>query len=501
MATTDTPELHEDYLLTHVKTVRSMLSDQTFILSLVGILLAGFFAELSRPTFATDFYYDLQWSVSELFAFDWDARYLAALIRNFSANVFPPTLLMIVGLALLCLSALLACAMLKVRHRFAALIACTLLTASPLLFETYSYHSLRLVVPLAVLLSVVAVAQRSVIIGIVCTILTLSLYQSAVYFGVILCVLATAARVFEGASFRAALSYALPRAASVLVGIIAYFLLVKIVDIFGTPAVRFSAFADLASSPTELFATAKTLLAAMRELLWHNWGFFPWQAKALLGLMALALLGFAAYRGRWIAVALIVAAPFFAFGATWLSSDPKIMLADRIVFPFTAVYVGIFLLAWMAAPKARLYTGAVGCLLSAMFIWQANVWHQFLHLKNQADMDLSEDIADRIQSLDGYTNFMPVIVVGKGGINNYAATRLFNTERDLIENTALESVFDHEEWYTSRTLMFYIYLREPNGDEIVSARQTAKTMPSWPQNGSVIIKDGAVIVKLSDNYH
>jgi hypothetical protein len=91
--------------------------------------------------------------------------------------------------------------------------------------------------------------------------------------------------------------------------------------------------------------------------------------------------------------------PAAAHGANLILYPPYASLFERVLFSYAAVFLGIFVLA-LHANRGWLRGTVVGLFAFAglTFVWQANIWHQYMALKNLADIDVASKIADRLKS-------------------------------------------------------------------------------------------------------
>jgi hypothetical protein len=95
-----------------------------FLRTILIIVLLAYGPELAYPTFSTDDFHELAARSQKLYAFVYDGRYLAEIIRHVLGGVFPPTFLLITGLACLVLGGIATCFLFGVRDWRAVVIAC-----------------------------------------------------------------------------------------------------------------------------------------------------------------------------------------------------------------------------------------------------------------------------------------------------------------------------------------------------------------------------------------
>jgi hypothetical protein len=375
-------------------------------------------------------------------------------------------------------------------------ITSTLFATFPMMFELWSYAATRFTVPLAALLAMLALTDTRPLLGAMLICAALATYQSAIYLAVVTAFYVTAYRTAKGEpAFR---TFALPRAVVVLSGLALYVMLYCVMTYyFHVGGRRIANLVHIVSRPDQFVALASIILQATIELLSKGMFLFPAVAKYAFLTMAVILFGALAFNRSLVGIVLVCAAPLCVFGAAWVMFPPNPMLFDRILFSFVGVYTGTFLTAWLLTNgHVRSLVSALGALLVAIFILQANNWHQFMDLRNRADMDMTQLIAARIRGLPEYQPGMAITVIGTTQDMSYMPYRLFDTSRGLVGNTMLVSTYAYD-WSTTRALMFYFPLNNRPSPAVVQAATVASTdMPVWPAPGSVGVRGQMVIVKL-----
>ena len=123
------------------------------------------------------------------------------------------------------------------------------------------------------------------------------------------------------------------------------------------------------------------------------------------------------------------------------------------------------------------------------------------YLRFQYDINLSNQIADRILELDlSNKNEYPVVYLGK-------------VETPIIPNMVKQEVigysiyeWDNGNYVRIQALMTMsgennklVYYLEKDNETLQKAKKLAKYMPSWPSKESVALKDDLIIIKLSED--
>jgi len=474
--------------------VRTLITTRSLgVLSLA--ILIGHFAELSQPTFGTDYFYDVRASQKPFFAFMMDGRYLSEMIWHLSWNMFPPTLLFAGGLALLAAAGLIIASMLGVEDKKPAVVSTCMILFFPLFFETFAYHPLRVVVPLGIVVALLAVQAERITITAIGILLTAMLYQSSIYVAMAAVALVAAVRLADGADRRTTAKYVAARATGVVIGIALYYIVTRTVPMLGgyEPA-RLAQFSQTVASWSDIGETFRKVGAGLSELAFADHHFFPWEVKWLL--VALYLLACASIaRKSLVSLLLLLATPVLAMGVIWISKTPGMMLSDRIQYPMAFVAAGGFLIAWRYAGRLRGAVLVIGLVVVAIFALQTNIRHQFMYLRNQADIDMSSNIADRLKRLPEYKPGLPLVIVGLTR-PDYLPYKIFPYDRKVFGNTTLNSAFSMT-WSANRILIFFMdFIPATPADQAVGEADSAG-MPAWPTEGSTAIKNGRMIVVLS----
>lgn len=160
-------------------------------------------------------------------------------------------------------------------------------------------------------------------------------------------------------------------------------------------------------------------------------------------------------------------------------------------------------------------------LLILHFIFVANANYYTAHIKNMSIRNLCNQIVSKIINVDGFNQDLPVIFIG-GGINNKNFIRydynennlsdqyIFNPEY-LFEVEARENafkVFANFTYKLPEVLILNNANEIPNNENVFykigkygltySNNSVIKNMPCYPDDGSVKIIDGVVVVKISN---
>lgn len=142
---------------------------------------------------------------------------------------------------------------------------------------------------------------------------------------------------------------------------------------------------------------------------------------------------------------------------------------------------------------------SAAALSSVNYVWQSNGNYMLLYYTNEQTTEYFSSLVTRIRSAEGYDDALPVAVIGDriadeayfNGV--YAGTpfRYTGTERDFL------NIYSRTSWM-SLYLGFAPTLADAVTTEALAASDEVRAMPCYPDDGSVRVIDGVVVVKLSE---
>lgn len=141
-------------------------------------------------------------------------------------------------------------------------------------------------------------------------------------------------------------------------------------------------------------------------------------------------------------------------------------------------------------------------LLSFQFWQQDNTLYTMLDQAHRATLSFVTNVVGRIESCPGYSMGMPVVIVG-----GYPADR-YNTTIEAYDWVGNETFQASSVIPLNKHIYYYmndwinVPIEEPAREvfEEVAGSDYFQQMPRYPDDGSVIIRDGRVIVKMQDTY-
>lgn len=201
-----------------------------------------------------------------------------------------------------------------------------------------------------------------------------------------------------------------------------------------------------------------------------------------------------------IIIALLIS-PFFM--GIILGDTPSIR--TELCKVYTIAFLNMFILYLLDAEKVMLFEKALMLLIVVLSINNQIIHTTRLYyteyITNLEQYTISEKISSEIEDITGeYSPKENIIFVGRLNLNRNESC--YNkSQLELVGYSFYEVSFSTSHGtYLMRNYMKtlgynYVY---PTNEQIESAELNSKSMPSWPQKGSIQKFDNYVIVKLSD---
>ena len=209
--------------------------------------------------------------------------------------------------------------------------------------------------------------------------------------------------------------------------------------------------------------------------------------------------------GKYIVTLLLCIFLPLALNLSSLMGDNTPIMRYALVF----TYIFALLLIDRATEDAepcRFSLRSVGCIAAALLIVSSfqtcNLAYTVSAQAHRASQTFATNLVARVESLEGYENGMEVVIIGS-----------FPDEVYYCDIEAFDKVADYS--CLSSSVMplnkhIYYYLNdwlnvrwnEPAEEVMKAVSDSAefKEMPLYPNDGSVVINDGRVIVKLAEEY-
>ena len=176
----------------------------------------------------------------------------------------------------------------------------------------------------------------------------------------------------------------------------------------------------------------------------------------------------------------------------------------QLLLPFVIGFFLQYLLIKVREKKALKYVYSIMGIGVFIVIMNQSILSSRLYytqyVQYEEDVRVAEKISDQIEKLNlGEVPKEPVVFVGARSAKKNAAC-IAGDQLELIGKSFFEVSFgtEHGTWVMRNFMatLGYSYAL-PDGTQIAQAEQAVSGMPVWPNTGSVIVKDGIIIVKLS----
>lgn len=192
----------------------------------------------------------------------------------------------------------------------------------------------------------------------------------------------------------------------------------------------------------------------------------------------------------------------------YISIIPFVML---YISPIILVYEGLEISEWKSNVKEvntkQLIFLALVVLIavnSVDWIGQDNIVYQKIALMNKEYDSKLSILATRIQSMPGYNQDTKVVFVGKAPYDFLKSSGKL-TALEVLMDTHAFGLYKAEDIFYSEGIIAGYYnnvlslpLNQISSEQI-SEKNAIEAMPVYPYDGSIVMKDDVIIVKLSDN--
>lgn len=145
----------------------------------------------------------------------------------------------------------------------------------------------------------------------------------------------------------------------------------------------------------------------------------------------------------------------------------------------------------------------IAAILLAFQFWQLdNTFYTMLDQAHRATLSFVTNVVGRIESCPGYSMGMPVVIIG-----GYPADR-YNSSIEAYDWVRDETFLSSSVIPLNKHIYYYmndwinVPIEEPTQEvfEEVAQSDYFRQMPRYPDDGSVIIRNGRVVVKMKDDY-
>ena len=178
---------------------------------------------------------------------------------------------------------------------------------------------------------------------------------------------------------------------------------------------------------------------------------------------------------------------------------------------YAVVFLFVFCVVWLDACWENLRTAKnlfigmnwVAALTMAAliisYIWYANGNYMALEYTKYHDMAYCQTLITQIKSVDGYSDDMPVIVVGSQVSDSTNSMGSMISDTFIVGGRADSNLgYNSVLYIMSKYLGFSPQYGGYEETQEWMARDEVKNMPSYPDEGSIQVIDGSIVVKLSE---
>lgn len=146
-------------------------------------------------------------------------------------------------------------------------------------------------------------------------------------------------------------------------------------------------------------------------------------------------------------------------------------------------------------------------LLVGLLIWNYfcvdNIAYLRLQVCYENSFALANRIVSRIEVLDEYSLELPVAIIGEASLKLYGGTVNEFSQINALTGTADRLLYSPDPHIRTRTFIeHYIGFHMPTASQsqkdMLSNSEVVRALPSYPKEGSIMIYDGIIVVKLSD---
>lgn len=188
-------------------------------------------------------------------------------------------------------------------------------------------------------------------------------------------------------------------------------------------------------------------------------------------------------------------------------TSPRLITSYALVYFYFVPVMFLEYVEWEGVRKRVqecIAVAIVGCMimLSAYFWNYDNLIYTMLNQAHRATLSYVTNVVSRIESCEGYQMGMKVFVIG-----GFPADR-YDTDIAIYDSVRTGSLLSSSVIPLNKHVYYYmndwlnVPIQEPEEEEFlkISESEVLKKMPLYPNDGSVQIIDGSVVVKISDTF-
>lgn len=199
-----------------------------------------------------------------------------------------------------------------------------------------------------------------------------------------------------------------------------------------------------------------------------------------------------------LSLLLVMAAPFYM---TVLCAVEPVM-RSQMVMPFALAFVAYAVAVRLENKRTAARVFLAMCAVAGYVQLKGTMQLNYTdNVRYESDVRIAQAIMDELNALEDSSHSYPVVFIGKHAaeLNNSCV------KGDTIGYSFFEWDADVEPcgFYSTRRIVGFMHTLGGNyvqgtAEQVVRAAQYSKDMENWPMQGSIVLHDGCIIVKLSD---
>lgn len=456
-------------------------------------------------------------------------RWSLRVLSNFSTKFQMPVVIVVISVLMLALTAGITVSVLNISNKVMAVLTGAFLVTIPSVACTFSYMFLADAHFICLFLNAAAVYMAKKykwgwIPAIVLCAVACGGYQAFISYAVGLFLMDCILDLFTDKSIWEIIGKGLKDIFIIIASLVLYYLILTVLlNVFGEELTSYQGLDSI--SPTNIKGFLNQIPQAYKDFIQYFMS-SPYSTKfyqtvqvlfcaLFFGIVGYLTIAAKIYR-EWLRFALLLAGclllPLAVNFITVLSIGAEVH--DLMIYSFVLQYV--FVLKLVELALQRMITDGVpgwhvlylsGILLSGLLIWNnfcvSNIAYLQLQVCYENSYALANRIVARMEVLDGYGPELPVAIVGEASLSLYGGTvGEFSQINSLtgVDDTLLYSPEPHRRTRAFIENYIGIHMPRPNQEQINMLEQSGviEEMTSYPQEGSIILYNGVIVVKLSD---
>lgn len=181
----------------------------------------------------------------------------------------------------------------------------------------------------------------------------------------------------------------------------------------------------------------------------------------------------------------------------------RLMVYSFVLVPVFAVKLGELAVQQMAVSHPKHWTAAlrIGALFCAMVVWNnfclCNIGYHSLQLCYENTFALSNRIAARVEVLEGYSDGVPLAIVGTPSDTELYGNRSRYMDYTAAINNCCFNVLTNRTFLRHYTGMQFPSISSGQRTALENSEKVA-AMPNYPAKGSIAMVDGVIVVKFEE---